>query len=383
MKLKYLLVTALGILTITTACGTNSKSSKEANTANQEQVTEQPNPATETPVEQTAAPQVSDVVCNGDPKKAEYIVISKETMTLKLYDSNNKVIFNFPVALGLNLGDKKKKGDKKTPEGDFTISQITAASTWSHDFGDGKGDIPHAYGDWFIRLLTPPHTGIGIHGTHDPSSIGTRASEGCIRLHNENLNKLKPLLFIGMKVRIETSRLDMEADGRLASSTATATATAAKEESTKQSEPQPTQQPATTTTEQPVAKEPEQKSTTTANNAAAGEIIEHTIASGELLGHIAIKYNTSTKRILELNPEVEPTKIRIGQKIRVEKGAPKQEAPKQEVVTDPNAEYYTIESGDVLGKIAEKHNTTVNKLLELNPGIEPTKIRPRQKIRVK
>ena len=202
-------------------------------------------------------------------------------------------------------------------------------------------------------------------------------------MHNENLNKLKPLLFIGMKVRIETSRLDMEADGRLASSTATATTTAAKEESTKQSEPQPTQQPATTTTEQPAAKEPEQKSATTANNAAAGEIIEHTIASGELLGHIAIKYNTSTKRILELNPEVEPTKIRIGQKIRVEKGAPKQEAPKQEVVTDPNAEYYTIESGDVLGKIAEKHNTTVNKLLELNPGIEPTKIRPRQKIRVK
>lgn len=45
--------------------------------------------------------------------------------------------------------------------------------------------------------------GIGIHGTHDPASIGTRASEGCIRLENGNLQKLKPYVKVGMKVTVE------------------------------------------------------------------------------------------------------------------------------------------------------------------------------------
>lgn len=148
----------------------------------------------------------------GDPTKPSHIVISKESMTLKLYDVNGKIIYDFPVAMGKNLGNKQCPGDKKTPEGSFVVQQIQPATTWSHDFGDGKGVIPHAYGDWFIRLLTPPHRGIGIHGTHDPSSIGKRVTEGCIRLHNENLNKLKKLVYVGMTVIIETSKKDQEVD---------------------------------------------------------------------------------------------------------------------------------------------------------------------------
>ena len=50
--------------------------------------------------------------------------------------------------------------------------------------------IKNAYGPWFIRLKTP-WSGIGIHRTHDPASIGSNATEGCIRLRNENLHTLK------------------------------------------------------------------------------------------------------------------------------------------------------------------------------------------------
>ena len=45
--------------------------------------------------------------------------------------------------------------------------------------------------------------GIGIHGTHDPASIGTRASEGCIRLENSQVEALKKLVCVGTKVVIE------------------------------------------------------------------------------------------------------------------------------------------------------------------------------------
>lgn len=96
----------------------------------------------------------------------------------------------------------------KTPEGTFPVDEIIDASSWSHDFHDGKGVIQHAYGPWFISLDTRNLSqgkwdGIGIHGTHDPASIGTRASEGCIRMNNDNLQKLKPYVKVGMKVKVE------------------------------------------------------------------------------------------------------------------------------------------------------------------------------------
>jgi LysM repeat protein len=51
--------------------------------------------------------------------------------------------------------------------------------------------------------------------------------------------------------------------------------------------------------------------------------------------------------------------------------------------TTPGAEYYVVLSGDTLGSIAEKHSTTVDELMTLNPGIDPTAMRIGQKIRVK
>lgn len=84
----------------------------------------------------------------------------------------------------------------------FEVIQIQNASYWTHDFRDGKGEIKGAYGPWFIRLETG-WRGIGIHGTHDPSSIGTAASEGCIRMKNEDVQRLhEKYVKIGLKVFI-------------------------------------------------------------------------------------------------------------------------------------------------------------------------------------
>lgn len=43
---------------------------------------------------------------------------------------------------------------------------------------------------------------------------------------------------------------------------------------------------------------------------------------------------------------------------------------------------YTVQSGDTLGSIATKEGTTVAKLEQLNPGIDPTALRVGEKIRV-
>jgi LysM repeat protein len=51
--------------------------------------------------------------------------------------------------------------------------------------------------------------------------------------------------------------------------------------------------------------------------------------------------------------------------------------------TAPGAEYYVVQTGDTLGSMAEKYSTTVDELMTLNPGIDPTALRIGQKVRVK
>ena len=153
----------------------------------------------------TIASSIISFAADGD-----YVIISKESMTLSLFDKDDNVIKQYPIACGISYGEKRTKGEMRTPEGKFKIIQVQDASTWAHDFKDGKGVIERAYGPKFIRLQTPPHSGIGIHGTHDPSSIGTRASEGCIRMNNDDVADFSTFVYIGMPVEILSSQKDEE-----------------------------------------------------------------------------------------------------------------------------------------------------------------------------
>ncbi|MCQ2147221.1 MAG: L,D-transpeptidase [Bacteroidales bacterium] len=146
---------------------------------------------------------------------APFIVISKENMTLTLVGDNNQPIATYGIACAVNYGNKKVKGDHKTPEGVFKINQLLNAKGLSHDFKDGKGPIRNAYGPWFLRLAVPGFNDIGIHGTHLPESIGTRATEGCIRLKNEDILDLKSRVNLGTPVIILPSKKDAEADAKI------------------------------------------------------------------------------------------------------------------------------------------------------------------------
>lgn len=138
-------------------------------------------------------------------QNAKLILISKQEMKLRLIDYKGNELFVTDIACGAKYGNKEKQGDMKTPEGVFSIADIQNSQEWTHDFHDGKGEIKGAYGPFFIRLHIPGHKGIGIHGTHDSLSIGTRVTEGCVRLKNEELEKLIPMLNVPMTVIITPS----------------------------------------------------------------------------------------------------------------------------------------------------------------------------------
>ncbi|MDR3565370.1 MAG: L,D-transpeptidase [Negativicutes bacterium] len=131
------------------------------------------------------------------------IIVDKSKYKLHLF-KEGKEIKSYDVAIGKNPGQKERVGDMTTPTGDFQVDEIIDASYWTHDFNDGNGEIEGAYGPWFISLETG-WIGIGIHGTHDPSSIKTMASEGCIRMNNDKVAELKALITVGTKVVVVTS----------------------------------------------------------------------------------------------------------------------------------------------------------------------------------
>ena len=140
---------------------------------------------------------------NNNVNKSDYwIKINKGSYTLALY-KGDELVKEYSVAVGKNPGDKQRKGDHRTPVGDFKIVSIEDASNWKHDFGDGKGKIAGAYGPWFLRLDAGGWKGIGIHGTHDPDSLGTMASEGCIRMENSEIQELKKFAYRTMRVLIQ------------------------------------------------------------------------------------------------------------------------------------------------------------------------------------
>ena len=150
----------------------------------------------------------------------KFIIVNKGNQKLSVYSEYGTIIEEFDVSTGSNAGNKIRSGDSKTPEGVFSLINIEDALSWEYDFDDGAGPVSGAYGPFFLRLnvnkdrifknVSDPFVfsqddkfkGIGIHGTHDNSQIGHRASHGCIRLKNKDLLVLKEHVSLGMQVII-------------------------------------------------------------------------------------------------------------------------------------------------------------------------------------
>ena len=114
------------------------------------------------------------------------ITVSRKTNTL-LLTLNGEFFKRYNVCTGAN---------GKTPLGTFEITEKEENPTW---YPDGKPPIPpgqpgNILGTRWMRIDATGSTarirGLGIHGTTDPASIGTSASDGCIRMHNADVEEI-------------------------------------------------------------------------------------------------------------------------------------------------------------------------------------------------
>ena len=109
---------------------------------------------------------------------------------------------------------------------------------------------------------------------------------------------------------------------------------------------------------------------------------EYSVESGDTLGRIAKKYNTSVNELVSLNNIADPNFIKIGQKLIL---------PQQQIQNKPadlpteekeNKNVYRIKSGDTLGKIAKQYGTSVNTLASINNIKDPNLIIVNQELQL-
>lgn len=120
----------------------------------------------------------------------------------------------------------------------------------------------------------------------------------------------------------------------------------------------------------------------------AGKTTVHVVAKGETVYGISKAYGITVSQLIEWNPMAKDG-IRVGQRLAVSKPATAgnesltdggkavatdsdEDAAEAQTATDENAdvERYTIKQGQTLYRIAIEHFTSVEKLIELNPGLD-------------
>lgn len=108
-----------------------------------------------------------------------HIEITLSAFKLKAY-AGADVVFDAPIAVG--------QDDNPTPGGDYFTTELLKPPNQAGDYGH------YALGlSGFSEKITSFNGGpgqLGIHGTNQPEKIGTKVSHGCIRLKNDDIDKL-------------------------------------------------------------------------------------------------------------------------------------------------------------------------------------------------
>lgn len=129
---------------------------------------------------------------------------------------------------------------------------------------------------------------------------------------------------------------------------------------------------------------PATNTTPEAQASALGVVTEYTIIKGDSYSTLAGRFHVTSRAIADANPGVEPTKLQIGQKIKmpppVTQATP---APSGGggVVSPNGEEIYSVKSGDSLTKIAVDHHTTVKALRAAN-DLKSDSIKVGQKLKI-
>lgn len=140
------------------------------------------------PNQATAWVRASDVTMR---QVTQRVVIDISARTLTAYDGD-RVLLLTSVAPGLS--------STPTPTGNFFVDGMVALRDTSGPYGSHQisvaafSNVHYSFGGGIGQ--------IAIHGTNNPALIGTPASNGCVRMTNQDIGALASMVPIGTPVQI-------------------------------------------------------------------------------------------------------------------------------------------------------------------------------------
>ena len=108
---------------------------------------------------------------------------------------------------------------------------------------------------------------------------------------------------------------------------------------------------------------------------------EHVVMKGDSFSTIAKKYGVTSRAIQDANPGVEPTRLKIGQKLMIPARTASVATATPTNGATGAAKTYTVKSGDTLNTIARRNGVTVKELQAAN-NLTTTRITVGQKLRI-
>jgi lipoprotein-anchoring transpeptidase ErfK/SrfK len=130
------------------------------------------------------------LVNESDARPARRIVVSIPDRMVALVE-DGAVVKTWPAAVGTRA--------TPTPAGAFQVVHRIPHPTW---YWQGKVVPPGKANPLGTRWIGLSAKGYGIHGTNNPGSIGRRASKGCVRLRNADVEELFALIAVGDSVEL-------------------------------------------------------------------------------------------------------------------------------------------------------------------------------------
>ena len=131
-----------------------------------------------------------------DAPPARRIVVSLPDRKLALIE-NEEIVSIYPVAIGAP--------HSPSPVGTFNVVTRVANPTY---YKPGNVIGPGAANPIGTRWIGLSAKGYGIHGTDRPTSIGFAKSHGCIRLRNEDVERLFERVRAGDVVELHAERTE-------------------------------------------------------------------------------------------------------------------------------------------------------------------------------
>ena len=159
--------------------------------------------------EQSPAALVPKFLWQLDAQQHHAIVVDTSKSTLYLYENVNgepRYVTDFYISSGKAGSEKVSEGDQRTPLGVYFVNASLPKNKLTDFYGSAA--YPLSYPNEWDRKKGRDGHGIWLHGTpSDTYSRPPRASNGCVVLSNEDLEKLGKSLQIGITPVIITNQM--------------------------------------------------------------------------------------------------------------------------------------------------------------------------------